>query len=75
MSAARKSLLPARDILADWFVREVKRCAEIGMPLGCCGEWPECSHVIEWTEKRDSRCFACRLDLPQPCRCPPKADA
>jgi hypothetical protein len=41
-----------RDMQADWFVREVKRCAAIGMPLGCCEEWPECSHVLAWTDER-----------------------
>jgi hypothetical protein len=41
-----------REMQSDWFIREVKRCREIGMPLGCCDEWPECSHVLEWTEKR-----------------------
>lgn len=40
------------DMQADWFIREVKRCAAIGMPLGCCEEWPECSHVLAWTESR-----------------------
>jgi hypothetical protein len=44
-----------REMQGDWFVREVKRCREIGMPLGCCDEWPECSHVLEWTEQRDTK--------------------
>ena len=34
----------------DWFVREVQRCREMGMPLGCCDVWPECSHVLAWYE-------------------------
>lgn len=38
----------------DWFVREVKRCIEIGMPLGCCGDWPECAHVLAWVESKDA---------------------
>lgn len=38
---------------SDWFVREVKRCREIGMPIGCCDEWPECSHVLAWLESRE----------------------
>lgn len=37
---------------ADWFIREVKRCRDIGMPLGCCDYWPECAHVFAWTETR-----------------------
>jgi hypothetical protein len=41
-----------RDMQADWFIRQVKRCAAIGMPLGCCEEWPECSHVLAWTDER-----------------------
>lgn len=48
------SLLPLAGPQADWFVREVKRCAEIGMPLGCCDEWPECSHVLAWVESREN---------------------
>ena len=40
------------DMQADWFIREVKRCRAIGMPLGCCDEWPECSHVLAWAETR-----------------------
>ena len=50
MSAA---LFIADEMQADWFIREVKRCAAIGMPLGCCGEWPECSHVLAWIENRE----------------------
>lgn len=38
---------------ADWFIAEVKRCREIGMPLGCCDDWPECSHVLEWLDERE----------------------
>ena len=39
------------EMQGDWFVREVKRCREIGMPLGCCDNWPECSHVLAWLEE------------------------
>lgn len=45
--------LPLSEAQSDWFIREVKRCAAIGMPLGCCEEWPECSHVLKWVEERD----------------------
>lgn len=48
------SLFEARDAQADWFVREVKRCAAIGMPLGCCENWPECSHVVAWVEQYEA---------------------
>ncbi len=40
------------EMQAEWFVNEVKRYREIGMPLGCCDEWPECSHVLAWFESR-----------------------
>ena len=34
----------------NWFVAEVHRCRERGIPLGCCDEWPECSHMLAWWE-------------------------
>jgi hypothetical protein len=40
-----------REMQSEWFIREVKRCREIGMPLGCCDEWPECTHVLAWVEQ------------------------
>jgi hypothetical protein len=43
---------PLSEAQAEWFVREVKRYREIGMPLGCCDEWPECSHILAWYEAR-----------------------
>lgn len=58
-----KSVFDARDMQADWFIREVKRCAELGMPLGCCGMWPECSHVLAWDEERQEKGGEC------PCGC------
>lgn len=47
-----ESVVRAEEMQADWFVREVKRCRAIGMPLGCCDEWPECSHILAWVESR-----------------------
>jgi hypothetical protein len=50
MSTDREPL--AREMQSDWFIREVKRCREIGMPLGCCEEWPQCSHILAWADER-----------------------
>jgi len=44
-----------REMQAEWFIREVKRCQAIGMPVGCCDEWPECSHVLAWVESRNEK--------------------
>lgn len=40
------------DAQTEWFVREVQRHCELGIPLGCCDEWPECSHVLDWYETK-----------------------
>lgn len=47
----------------DWFVREVQRCRALGMPLGCCDCWPECSHVLAWYE---AHVAARDTDVPPP---------
>lgn len=52
--AERSAEFYERQMQSDWFVREVKRCREIRMPLGCCEDWPECSHVLAWLEERDA---------------------
>lgn len=59
MTADRASLTAAqemtREMQSDWFIREVKKCRELGMPIGCCGEWPECSHVLAWVDSEFRR--------------------
>jgi hypothetical protein len=39
-----------REAQAEWFINEAKRCRALGMPIACCDEWPECTHVLAWVE-------------------------
>ena len=49
-SAAEREVVIVREMQAEWFINEAKRCRALGMPIACCDEWPECSHVSAWVE-------------------------
>lgn len=51
MSARERLAARNADAQAEWFISEVQRHRELGIPLGCCDEWPECSHILAYYEE------------------------